>query len=143
MYAGLAGVVLALAFRRIVPDTFGLLMAVEFLAMIVIGGLGSPGGAIAGAVFVSSLPAILQRYSASLPFLAETGSGGVTAGVAARFLYGAAIILVLLLEPGGLAAVASRLRRTVARVVRSRPPSPVDEAVPAPGPLAPTSPPST
>ena len=142
MYAGLAGVLLALAFRRIVPETFGLVMAVEFLAMIVIGGLGSAGGAVAGAVFVSSLPIVLQRYSASLPFLAPTGSGGVTAGIAARFLYGAAIIIVLLVEPGGLAAVGRRLRRSLAGIARTRA-APPQRPVTATASLATTVPQST
>ena len=96
MIAGLGGVVLALAFRRIVPETFGVILAIEYLAMVVIGGLGSAGGAIAGAFFVSALPAVLQRYSTDLPFLsASPTEGGITSGVAARFLFGAAIVAVL------------------------------------------------
>jgi branched-chain amino acid transport system permease protein len=58
MYAGLAGVLMALVFGRIVPDSFGFLMSIDFLAMIIIGGAGSIGGAVAGAVLVSSLPIV-------------------------------------------------------------------------------------
>lgn len=119
MYAGFGGVLLALAFRRIVPETFGLALAIEYLAMIVIGGLGSGVGAMAGAVFVSSLPTVLQKYSASLPFLAASGSGGITPGVAARFVYGAAIVLVLIFEPGGLAGLGRRVSRLVSRQATS------------------------
>jgi branched-chain amino acid transport system permease protein len=119
MLAGLGGVLLALAFRHIVPETFGVLLAIEYLAMVVIGGIGSPGGTLAGALFVSSLPVVLQRYSESLPFVADSPSGGgVTAGIAARFCYGAAIVAVLLVEPGGLAALGRRARR---RLVRREP----------------------
>ncbi len=115
MLAGLGGVLLALAFHHIVPETFGVLLAIEYLAMIVIGGIGSPGGTLAGALFVSSLPVVLQRYSDSLPFVAESPTGGgVTAGVAARFCYGAAIVGLLLVEPGGLAALARRVRLRLA-----------------------------
>jgi len=115
MLAGLGGVLLALAFHHIVPETFGVLLAIEYLAMIVIGGIGSPGGTLGGALFVSSLPVVLQRYSDSLPFVAESPTGGgVTAGVAARFCYGAAIVGLLLVEPGGLAALARRVRLRVA-----------------------------
>jgi branched-chain amino acid transport system permease protein len=115
MLAGLGGVLLALAFHHIVPETFGVLLAIEYLAMIVIGGVGSPGGTLAGALFVSSLPVVLQRYSDSLPFVAESPTGGgVTAGVAARFCYGAAIVGLLLVEPGGLAALARRVRLRLA-----------------------------
>jgi branched-chain amino acid transport system permease protein len=112
MLAGLGGVLLALAFRHVVPETFGVLLAIEYLAMVVIGGIGSPAGALAGALFVSSLPSVLQRYSDVLPFVTETPTGdGFTAGVAARFCYGAAIVALLLVEPGGLAALARRLGR--------------------------------
>ena len=65
MYAGLGGVLLALAFGRIVPETFGFLVSIDFLVMIVIGGLGSIGGAVAGAVLVSALPQVLNHYSDS------------------------------------------------------------------------------
>ena len=76
MYAGLGGVLTALAFGRIVPESFGFLLSVDFLVMIVIGGAGSVGGAAAGAVFVTALPLVLNHYSGSLPLLAEPGSGG-------------------------------------------------------------------
>jgi branched-chain amino acid transport system permease protein len=130
MLAGLGGVLLALAFRHIVPETFGVLLAIEYLAMIVIGGVGSPGGTLAGALFVSSLPVVLQRYSDALPFVAETSTGGgVTAGVAARFCYGAAIVALLLVEPGGLAALARRARRRLTSGAEARAPRPA--SVPA------------
>jgi branched-chain amino acid transport system permease protein len=121
MLAGLGGVLLALAFRHIVPETFGVLLAIEYLAMIVIGGVGSPGGTLAGALFVSSLPVVLERYSDALPFVSETPTdGGVTAGIAARYCYGAAIVVLLLVEPGGLAAVGRRVRRRLARAANER-----------------------
>lgn len=107
-YAGLAGVLLALAFGRIVPDSFGFLLSVDFLAMIIIGGLGSIGGAAIGAVFVIALPLVLNHYSDALPFLAQPGEAGVGAAEAARLLYGAAILAVLLFAPGGLAQLIHR-----------------------------------
>jgi branched-chain amino acid transport system permease protein len=116
MLAGLGGVVLALAFGHIVPETFGVLLAIEYLAMIVIGGIGSPGGTLAGALFVSSLPVVLQHYNDEFPFVAATSAGGgVTAGIAARFAYGAAIVVLLLVEPGGLAVLGRRLHRRITR----------------------------
>ncbi|HEX3606446.1 MAG TPA: branched-chain amino acid ABC transporter permease [Candidatus Dormibacteraeota bacterium] len=118
MYAGLGGVILALAYHHIVPDTFGLPLTVSFLAMIVIGGLGSPGGALTGALFVTALPLLLAKYSDSIPLLAPTGSGGITAAVAAQFIYGGAVILLLVFEPGGVAALAGRLPRLVTRLRR-------------------------
>ncbi|MFJ4327474.1 branched-chain amino acid ABC transporter permease [Streptomyces tricolor] len=112
MYAGTAGVLLALAFRRIVPDYFSLALSVDYLAMIVLGGLGSVAGATAGAVFVTALPLLLSRYADQLPLVAAPGTadGAVGPTEAARFLYGAAIVVVLLHAPDGLHGLTRRLR---------------------------------
>ncbi|MDQ0941158.1 branched-chain amino acid ABC transporter permease [Streptomyces sp. V1I1] len=113
MYAGAAGALLALVFKRVVPDHFGLLLSIDYLAMIVIGGLGSVGGAVAGAVFVALIPHVLTKYADHLPLLTAPGTAGsgVTPGDAARYLYGAAIVLVLVFAPGGLAGLAHRRPR--------------------------------
>lgn len=111
MYAGLAGVLTALIFGRIVPESFGFTLSVDYLVMIVIGGLGSVRGAVLGALFVTLLPKVLDKYSESLPLLATPdGGGGVEPADAARYLYGAAIVAVLVFAPGGLGAIGRRLR---------------------------------
>jgi branched-chain amino acid transport system permease protein len=132
MYAGLAGVMMALVFGRIVPDTFGFSLSVDFLVMIVIGGLGSIPGAALGAIFVSMLPRVLDHYSDSLPLVAQAGSGGLQPSQAARILYGLAIIAVLLFARGGLAALGERLRpgRPSADRPVQRPPTIADAARP-------------
>lgn len=103
MYAGLAGVLLALVFQRTVPEYFGMILSLEYLAMIVIGGLGSVAGAVVGAFFVSLLPQVLNHYSDSLPLVSAPGTGGLAPGEASRYLYGAAVVAVVLFLPGGLA----------------------------------------
>ena len=111
MYAGLAGVMYALSIGSIAPESFGLELSILFLAMIVLGGLGSVGGAAAGAVFVSALPLIFQRYADVVPFVGGAGEGGLAPGEAARYFFGLAIILVVMFEPAGLAGFAGRFRR--------------------------------
>ena len=108
MYAGLGGVLMALAFGRIVPDSFGFLLSVDFLVMVVLGGAGSVGGAALGALFVTALPLVLNHYSGQLPLLAEPGTGGVGAAEFSRFVYGAAIVAVLLFARDGLAGLVRR-----------------------------------
>ncbi|MEO6701668.1 MAG: branched-chain amino acid ABC transporter permease [Jatrophihabitantaceae bacterium] len=115
MYAGLAGVLVSLAFTRVTPDYFILPLSISYLAMVVIGGLGSIGGASIGAVFVTVLPVLLSRYSDSLPFVAAAGSGGYDAGKITAILYGVAVILIVLFEPGGLSAIGTRLRHRLSR----------------------------
>ncbi|WP_373465434.1 branched-chain amino acid ABC transporter permease [Streptomyces sp. V1I6] len=102
MYAGLAGVLLALIFQRTVPEYFGMILSLEYLAMIVIGGLGTVAGAVVGAIFVSLLPQVLTRWSDALPLVSAPGTGGVSPGEASRYLYGAAVVAVVLFLPGGL-----------------------------------------
>ncbi len=112
MYAGLSGVLLALSIGSIAPESFGLLLSFNFLAMIVLGGLGSVAGAALGALFVSALPLVFQRYADIIPLVSASRSDpGIAPGEAARFLYGLAIILIILYEPGGLAGLARRFRR--------------------------------
>lgn len=130
LYAGLAGVLFALTFSRIVPDTFGLDLSIQFVAMIVIGGLGSVGGSVLGGVFVIALPQLLSQYGSNVPFLAQPGSGGVDAGSFARYVYGAAIIGFLIFEAGGLAAIGRRLDHRVRRRATSRPPDQPEPSTP-------------
>lgn len=108
-YAGTAGALMALAYGRISPDLFGMQLSIDFLIMVVIGGLGSIAGAAVGAVFVVVVPLILVEYSSDLPFLALPGSGGVDAGTLSRYVYAVAIIVVLLFMHGGLAGAFGRL----------------------------------
>jgi branched-chain amino acid transport system permease protein len=115
MYAGLAGVLYGLSIGSVAPESFALDLSVLYLAMIVLGGLGSVGGAVLGAVFVSALPLVFQQYAGSLPFVSEPGQGGVNAGQAARLLFGLAIVLVVLFEPAGLAGFARRFTRRPGR----------------------------
>ncbi|MDP9862005.1 MULTISPECIES: branched-chain amino acid ABC transporter permease [Streptosporangium] len=134
MYGGLAGVLLALVFQRTVPDYFGILLSLDYLAMIVIGGLGSVAGAVIGAVFISLLPQLLTRYSDALPLVAEPGSGGVSPAEAARILYGAAVVVIVLFLPGGLLGLAGRLRSGLRRRTAAAPAAEKTSLRPSPEP---------
>lgn len=109
--AGLGGVLFALASNFIGTGNFTLMVSLAYLAMVVIGGLGSIGGAVVGAVFVTSLPLLLDKFSGSLGFLAEPGSDGFTAGVVAQIVYGLAIVAVIIARPDGLAGLLRSLRQ--------------------------------
>ncbi|MFI6450520.1 branched-chain amino acid ABC transporter permease [Streptosporangium amethystogenes] len=134
MYGGLAGVLIALVFQRTVPDYFGLLLSLDYLAMIIIGGLGSVAGAVIGAFFISLLPQLLSRYSDALPLVAEPGSGGVSPAEASRILYGAAVVVIVLFLPGGLLGLARRLRLAVTRRLTPAPATRKTPLSPSPTP---------
>src|SRR4051795_11141626 len=137
MYAGLGGVMYALSIGSVAPESFGLFVSIQYLAMIVLGGLGSVGGAVLGAAFVTALPLLFQRYAGAIPFVTGTGGSGLAAGEAARYLYGLAIVLVILFEPAGLAGIGQRLTQ---RFRRGR--APARGGVPAPPPEQPGSAPT-
>lgn len=128
MYGGLSGVLYALSIGAVAPESFSLVLSVQFLAMIVLGGLGSVWGAAVGAAFVSALPLLFQQYADVLPFIAEPGSPGIVASQAAAFLYGIAIVLVVLFEPEGLAGLARLVRQRVRRRSDNTP-TPVPQSV--------------
>jgi branched-chain amino acid transport system permease protein len=109
LYAGTAGVMVALALERAVPEYFGLALSITYLVMVVIGGLGSLPGSIAGAFFVVALPEVLNHYAGSFPFLSEPGSGGVGAAEFADYIYGLLVVAVILFIPRGLAGLLTSL----------------------------------
>lgn len=125
MYAGLAGVLLALVVQRVVPESFGLALSVDYLAMIVLGGLGSLSGAALGAMFVSALPLVLRRWAPSLPLVSEPGQPGYGPAEVAAFVYGALMVVTLTFFPSGLGGVASWCGHIVGRVSRRRAGAPI------------------
>ena len=60
--AGVAGGLLAVNLEYIRPDEFGVHKSVEYLAIIVIGGLASLWGPVLGALFVTMVPVIVDLF---------------------------------------------------------------------------------
>ena len=120
-YAGLSGVMTVLWFGLLKADesefagTWSIVVAIGFLAMVIIGGLGSVPGAVLGALLVNGLPQILQLLLPRFPALGDLlgADSGFTPVVLTAFVYGLAIIAVVLFEPGGLAALGRRLSSAV------------------------------
>src|SRR5207253_316334 len=61
LYAGIAGALYAHLLHGISPEDFTVLLSVDFLTMIVLGGLGSVGGALSGALLLTFLQNALTR----------------------------------------------------------------------------------
>lgn len=95
-------------------EAFSLYLAVQYVAMIIIGGVGSLAGALLGAAFVTVLPFLIEGILFALPGANQYAGSAFAANYAA---FGLVMILFLALEPHGLmglwhrlAAAASRLR---------------------------------
>ena len=69
-YTGIAGGLFAFVLRFIEPEIFGMMMSIIFLAMVVVGGLGSLFGSIAGACLLSWLDLQLRNIL-SIPYFGE------------------------------------------------------------------------
>lgn len=104
-FAGVAGALYAHYLLFVSVEAFNILYSIQFLAMIIIGGLGSVMGSMMGAAFMVLLPEVVQAG-------ADLLSGGaidraLRLGASISFLremaIGAAIILFLIFEPDGLA----------------------------------------
>jgi branched-chain amino acid transport system permease protein len=103
-------------FRNFVSiDAFSLYLTVQYVAMIIIGGMGSIPGALLGAGFVILFPYAIEAIAGYLP--ARFGNAVFALDYAA---FGVVMILFLLLEPAGLIGIWRRLRNSFAtRRVRS------------------------
>jgi branched-chain amino acid transport system permease protein len=99
-YAGVAGSLFVLATNGFAaPDEFGVALSLQLLVGAAVAGLGSLWGILAGAAFVGLLPAV----SSSVPVIGSTHGRDV--------VFGAAVVLVMLLLPSGFAGLLARLRR--------------------------------
>jgi len=126
-YAGLAGVMLALWLDLVKPDeneftgNYSITVSIAFLAIVIIGGLGSVPGAVVGAAIVFGLQQLFLLGANQFGWFADAEFGGFSAVVVSTLIYGTAVVLVVLFEPGGAAAIG---RRLTARFSRASAPSP-------------------
>ena len=107
-YAGVAGGLMAHHSRILFPDAFSLLVAIDYLAMIIIGGMGSILGSIFGAIFMTVLPEVLKLTATSLTGVYPQAFGLIAS--TRDVIFGFAIILFLMFEPQGLARIWLRVR---------------------------------
>jgi branched-chain amino acid transport system permease protein len=101
---GLAGALYAHQIKFLSPEQFTVLVSIEFLMMVVIGGLGSLHGAIFGAMFIILLPEAISMVKDWLP---ESLSGQT--GLKAT-LFGLIMILFVIFEPLGLYGAWVKIR---------------------------------
>jgi branched-chain amino acid transport system permease protein len=102
-YAGFAGALWAFYMGSITTEPFNLGLSVEYIAMVIIGGLGSISGSVFGAVFITLLNEALRFMSDFLMNSGIVSRSGLNVAPLREFIFGVAIVLFILLEPRGLA----------------------------------------
>ncbi|HUH20459.1 MAG TPA: branched-chain amino acid ABC transporter permease [Gaiellaceae bacterium] len=107
VYAGVAGGLLATQNQIVNPLTFTFLLSIVLLVGTVVGGLGSLPGMVVGAFFVEYLPDVSTHVS--------------TAPGVPDFVYGAAIIVVMILLPTGVGGLLKRVARPLTTRLYLRP----------------------
>jgi len=85
-YTGVAGGLFAFVVGFLSPDAFDVFLSVDYVAMIIVGGLGSVPGSIAGAALLTVLNDSLAGFQSYRPLI-----------------FGTLLILSLLFMPGGVA----------------------------------------
>jgi branched-chain amino acid transport system permease protein len=104
--AGAAGALQANYVGNVAVETYSLDLSISYVAMIIIGGLGSVAGSVLGAVVVTELPFFIQSASALLLGPDSGTSFGIFDLQAGAF--GIVIMGFLMFEPDGLAGIARR-----------------------------------
>ena len=137
-FAGLSGALFASFVGKLPPETWDLVLSVEFIAILLIGGAGTTAGVLIGTLFVVMSPRFVEEIAGWMGGQADEGNffsniwdvfistapgdfGFVsTADVAPGFplpvnaldsvIYGALVVLFLLFEPLGLYGIWIKIR---------------------------------
>lgn len=107
-FVGLAGALTAHYTEVLSWEKFTLQVSILYLAMIIVGGLGSIAGAVYGAIFMTLLPVVIRNVANAVdsvvPFL------GNQLPAVQNATFGLVIILFLILEPRGLNRLWERIK---------------------------------
>ena len=98
---GLAGGLYLGQLGRVEADQFNLLQSISFVVMLVVGGIRSRAGAVAGAILMTLAPELVNRLSQFLQDHFDIGQFRNPEYV----LYGLLLIVIVRFAPGGLAGL--------------------------------------
>lgn len=99
--AAIAGAIYAFYISFVNPESFTLDYSVLLLAMVIIGGAGSMAGPVIGAIFITLFPALLTFMDIPSRIIGSTQ----------QIIYGAAIVVLMVFWPDGIASIWRRARR--------------------------------
>lgn len=119
--AAVAGALYSYYLTNVNAELFTINFAIQFIAMIIVGGMGSMAGSVMGAALWLLLPAVITGFASQMD-----GSAGVVGKLLTQskpqlvhLVFGVMVILILIFAPRGLAGIGAQLR-AVARSWRIR-----------------------
>ena len=123
--AGVSGALYASYLSFVTPGQWNVLLSVQYVAAIIVGGIGTVWGPLLGAIVIFALPSALQSL------VPQSSSGGLPLDDISSVAFGLLIIVFFVLEPRGLVGlgwrVASLRPRARARRTRGDDPGPSPE----------------
>ncbi|MDQ7878564.1 branched-chain amino acid ABC transporter permease [Microbacterium sp. QXD-8] len=122
--AGAGGAVLCFVTQSVSPGAYTLAFSLLLVVAVVLGGLGSIGGAAIGSALIVLLPWLLGAATAALPLPVEVAQR--LSGNLSILVFGVLLIVVMLAWPGGLASLRRRGRSSARN--RDRVPSRTPDA---------------
>jgi branched-chain amino acid transport system permease protein len=97
------------------PTSFGASFSIAFVIMLVIGGVGTPSGAVVGAFLYAGIVEAItyhQKFLANIPFVqTDRAKKGLTLDYIPTLLYGVFTVLFLIFFPAGIMGLWGRLRQ--------------------------------
>jgi branched-chain amino acid transport system permease protein len=96
-FAGLSGSIFSTMLASVYPSSFQLVISINVLALIIVGGMGSLPGVVVGAAALIGLPELLREF-----------------GEYRYLFYGAALVLMMRIRPEGLWPSPTRRRELAA-----------------------------
>lgn len=106
-YAGVAGSLWVSFMNIVTPEHFPLSLSIEYLAMVIVGGLGSVLGSIYGAIFMILVPELLKFGT---DFIKDIPAFQHIFAPLREVVFGALIVCFLIFEPLGLAEIWRRMK---------------------------------
>jgi branched-chain amino acid transport system permease protein len=102
--AGISGALYASYLSFAQPGEWSLLLSIQFVAAVIVGGMGTVAGPLLGSAVVFALPTLLKN----LPFVPDEAVGGVSVSDLSAIAYGLLIVAFLVLQPQGLAGLVKQ-----------------------------------
>jgi branched-chain amino acid transport system permease protein len=108
---GVSGAILIFTFyKAVTPEQFAVNVSIELLAMVIVGGLGSIIGSWFGAAFILLMPGQIHHLIAWIANALGADIGIETLAHLPHAVYGAMIVVFLLVEPMGLGKLYGNVR---------------------------------